>query len=474
MLHLRLILIILFFFSSTSCQKNPATGLDEFSLISPSEEDSIGKNEHKKIINQYGIYKDKSLQSYVNSLGNFLVSTSELSNKVFTFTILDTPIVNAFALPGGYIYLTRGLLALCNNEAQLAGVIAHEIGHITARHGARRYTKTVSTNLILNVLGSMTRNRLAQNLLSQSSGLYLLSYSRSQEYEADSLAIRYMKRAGFDTIQMASFLQSMENYSKVKSKLLDIKRRNSELLQTHPNSAKRVREVIKETKSDSQINPILGRDIFLKKIDGLKFGHNEKEGFFMKERFVHPKLEITFPLLDNYFFINTPERVIGVNKNKSQLTFDIDEFKGQSTEEYLKKWAKKSKLNLSEIQIYNINSLGLVTGTSQKNEKQLLFGIIKGPESKLVYRFILATNKEELPMVKSKFINLVKNFRKIFPNEFKAPEIKIVSVKDEKNFLKNVISSQNLQIEEAELIFRAINETEIDKVTAGQKIKVIY
>ena len=110
------------------------------------KEDSIGQSEHEKIINQFGgEYKNKKLENYIESLGNFLVSTSELSEKKFTFTILDTPIINAFALPGGYIYLTRGLIYLCQNEAQLAGVIAHEIGHITARHTARRYTKTVGT-----------------------------------------------------------------------------------------------------------------------------------------------------------------------------------------------------------------------------------------------------------------------------------------------------------------------------------------
>ena len=148
-----------------------------------------------------------------------IFSTSELSNKTFTFTILDSPIVNAFALPGGYIYLTRGLLAICDNEAQLAGVISHEIGHI-ARHAARRYTKSVGTNLILNVIGTLTNNQVARNHGTRC--WTISSYSRSQEYEADKLALRYMNRAGFEALEMA-ILELMENYSKLSLKFLEQK-----------------------------------------------------------------------------------------------------------------------------------------------------------------------------------------------------------------------------------------------------------
>ena len=148
----KLSLVCLLFFVQ-ACQMNPATGEKELSLMSQKEEDFIGKKEHKRLISQFGgVYEKKDLQNYVNSIGNFLVSTSELAYKKFTFTVLDSSIVIAFALPGGYVYLTRGLIALCNNEAQLAGVIAHEIGHVTARHSARRYTKSVVTGVLLQIL----------------------------------------------------------------------------------------------------------------------------------------------------------------------------------------------------------------------------------------------------------------------------------------------------------------------------------
>ena len=176
-------------------------------------------------------------------------------------------------MPGGYIYLTRGLIYLCQNEAQLAGVIAHEIGHITARHTAKRYTKTVGTNVLLQVLNVFSKNNYVNNLLGQSAQLFLLSYSRSQEYEADKLAVRYMSRAGFDPNEMARFLSLMERYSILQRKTLRMDKNVSELLKTHPNSSKRVNEVVSGYKGRIPLNPIVGKDIFLKKIDGITYGH---------------------------------------------------------------------------------------------------------------------------------------------------------------------------------------------------------
>ena len=136
------LIFFLIFFSTSSCVVTPSSGQREISLMSEEDEKAIGKSEHPKIIKQFGgVYHNDKLQNYIESLGKFLVSTSESPNLTFTFTILNSPIVNAFALPGGYIYLTRGLIYLCQNEAQLAGVIAHEIGHVTGRHSAKRYTR---------------------------------------------------------------------------------------------------------------------------------------------------------------------------------------------------------------------------------------------------------------------------------------------------------------------------------------------
>jgi predicted Zn-dependent protease len=467
---LRIFIVIIFLISS--CQINPATGNKEISLMSTKEEDIIGKQEHDKIIKEYGIYDDDILDNYINSLGNFLVSTSELSNKKFTFTILDTPIVNAFALPGGYIYLTRGLLALCDNEAQLAGVISHEIGHVTARHSARRYTKTIGTNLILNILNTLTKNQITSNLLGQTAGLYLLSYSRTQEYEADKLALRYMTRAGFETTQMATFLSQMENYSKAKKKILNINETPSELLLTHPNSQKRVREVIKESQADSQISPILGRDIYLKKIDGLIFGHNKKEGFFLKDRFVHPQLGITFPLVKNFYFLNTPKRIVGMNDKDAQIIFDLRESKKDSAISYLNSWAKESKVKVSNHHSWVNQNFEYIIANSKNKQKNLFLGVIKDKRNSYFYRFILSSKKST--EYKDDFSFMVRGFKFIDKNYYQPPRIKIITVKSDDSFLKKTLDKINLQEKEAEEIFQVINDLKDKEVKIGEKIKTIY
>ena len=270
------------------------------------------------------MYKNEKLQNYVESLGEFLVNTSELPEKKFTFTILDSPIVNAFALPGGYIYLTRGLIYLCQNEAQLAGVIAHEIGHVTARHTAQRYTKNFGVGLLANVLGALSGNMVVSDLINTSASLYLLSFSRSQEYEADQLAVRYMAGAGFDPKEMGEFLRLMEKFSRLKRKIVKDVKETSELLKTHPNSSKRVKEVIEKSSEKIPFNPIIGSEVFLKKIDGMVYGDKPNEGFFIKDTFIHKKLDFTFSFNQNYYFLNNPNYLLGITDKETKVIFDID------------------------------------------------------------------------------------------------------------------------------------------------------
>ena len=159
------------------------------------------------------------MTDYVTGVGRKLAAHAEYPADRFRFTVLDTPIVNAFALPGGYIYVTRGLVALAGNEAELAGVLAHEIGHVTARHSAQRYSRQMLTGLGAGVLGAVTRSRAARDLANLGGTLYLRGYSRDQEFQADTLGIRYLTRAGYDPGAMASFLAKMGANARFQVKL---------------------------------------------------------------------------------------------------------------------------------------------------------------------------------------------------------------------------------------------------------------
>ncbi|MFL2679768.1 MAG: M48 family metalloprotease [Alphaproteobacteria bacterium] len=458
-----------------SCGVNPSTGKKEIILMSENEEKQIGKNEHSKIIETFGgIYSNVILQNYIESLGDFLVSTSETPDLKFQFTILNTPIVNAFALPGGYIYLTRGLIVLCQNEAQLAGVIAHEIGHVTARHAARRYTRNIGTNLFTNLLGIMTQNIVISDLINTSASLFLLSYSRHQEYEADELATRYMIRAGFDPNEMGNFLRIMENYSNFQKEILRDKKKVSELLLTHPTSSKRVDSVIKKSKDKIPFNPIIGREIFLKKIDGILFGNKEEEGFFYKNRFIHKSLDFSFQFDESFYFLNNPKYLLGVTSGKTKVVFDIDKKIKRTPYEYLSDWGKVEKC--SDFKTNNIKDFKSYSCFIKKNNEVYKLVIIDG--EKELYRFALITNKEEYQNFENSFLKITNSFEKVSTNkklsETLPPKIKILRFYDDEDFLSKLIDDMNSQAKFSKSKFFTINGIKKGEKINFEKVKTIY
>ncbi len=174
----------------------------------------MGRQEHPKVVAEFGgVYDDAELGGYVAMIGGALVANSELPRYAFTFTILNSPVINAFALPGGYVYVTRGLMALANSEAELAGVLAHEIGHVTARHPAQRYSRGVIANLGVTLLGILTDNPQVNQVAQIGGGLYLMRFSREEEYESDLLGVGYLSRTGYNPWGQARFLKSLGHKS---------------------------------------------------------------------------------------------------------------------------------------------------------------------------------------------------------------------------------------------------------------------
>ena len=199
--------------------------------------------------------------------------------------------------------------------------------------------------LLANILGVINKNIIVNDLINTSASLYLLSFSRSQEYEADRLAIRYMARAGFDPNQMGEFLRLMEKFSRLKRKIAKDSQEVSELLKTHPNSSKRVKEVIEKSKEKVPFNPITGSEVFLKKIDGMIYGEKPEEGFFVKNTFIHKKLDFSFSFDKDYYFLNNPNYLLGITDKDTKVLFDIDKAKEENNLGYLSKWMKISKKN---------------------------------------------------------------------------------------------------------------------------------
>lgn len=330
-----------------ACTTNPATGKRQFTaFMSPQKELQIGASEHEKIKTRFGLYDDPALVAYVNEIGRKVTANTERPDVKFQFFILDSPIVNAFALPGGFIYVSRGLMALANNEAELAAVLAHEAGHITGRHSAERYSHAVVSSLGAAVLSAAVDSSGVSDALGLGSDLYLSSYSRGQESEADTLGLRYMSRSGYDTASMSSFLSALQRNSDFDAKKNDQEQAGFSYFSTHPATSDRVAK----TRAQSSVYPSGGKinqSKYFSKIDGMVYGDNTSQGFVKGQSFFHPELGFTFDFPKGYRLINQPDQIVISRRDGPLAIFDLAPLQtGMSPFAYLQNvWMKSEKLS---------------------------------------------------------------------------------------------------------------------------------
>lgn len=290
---------------------------------------SQGAKAHPELLAEFGGALTGPQASYVEQVGKRIAVQSGLSNATgdFTVTLLNSPVNNAFAIPGGYIYVTRQLTALMNDEAELAGVLGHEVGHVAARHSAQRQ-KAAQRNQILGVLGSVLAGavlgdnafgQFGQKLFSQGSQLLTLKFSRSQELQADQLGITYLKRAGYDPRAMASVLESLARQNALEAQLRGSSNQTPEWASTHPDPASRVRSAM--TYAGSATAGTTNRDTFLTRIDGLVYGDDPKQGVVDGRKFTHPTLRFAFEAPDGFFMVNGTQAVtISGSSGKAQFS----------------------------------------------------------------------------------------------------------------------------------------------------------
>ncbi|RLB05080.1 MAG: hypothetical protein DRG50_07840, partial [Deltaproteobacteria bacterium] len=271
----KLFVFIIIPFFILGCAVNPVTKKREIMLFSDQEEIKMGKDGHEAVLIQFGRYDDPSLQRYVNQVGQKIARVSHRNNIPHHYMVLDSAILNAFALPGGYIYINRGLLAYLNNEAQLAGVLGHETGHVAARHGVKKYQKAIGAQLIMLGVAVATESKglvLGTNLLLTA---ILQGYSRKDEYQADQLGTLYMYRAGYNPMEIARFFKILERMEKRTPNLLE------QLFASHPPTPNRIekskayaRELIERETKDLTV----GHNRYISHLEGLVFGPGARDG----------------------------------------------------------------------------------------------------------------------------------------------------------------------------------------------------
>ncbi len=246
------------------CSANPVSGDNQFALMSESEEVVTGQQAHQDILAQNPSYRDAALQAYVSRIGRMMAAQSHRTNLPYTFTVLDDPAVNAFALPGGFIYVTTGLLAYLNSEAELAGVLGHEIGHVAARHNVSQASWGAVGDLAAKVLGDKLGN---PELFGAISELTLRKYGRDQELQADGLAAEYLARAGYDPAYMINVIATLQAYDQFSGGSSEPYR---DLLSTHPSNDQRLQQLIGQARRYGSGGRDPGHEAYLRQINGLR------------------------------------------------------------------------------------------------------------------------------------------------------------------------------------------------------------
>ena len=375
----RAVLLCLPLLSLAGCSTNPATGRQSFTaFMSPADEMRVGAEEHPKILKQFnGAYREGQVAAYAGHVGAALARVSEVTTMPFTFTVLNTDKVNAFALPGGYVYITRGLLALADDEAEMAGVLAHEIGHVTARHAAQRYSKSIATSLGLGVLGALGSAAGAPpglgDIASFGAQAYLQGFSREQEMEADMLGARYLVRAGYDVGAMVGFLGKLEQHDRLEAALKDAPDRTARfnIMSTHPRTAERITQAIRLA-GGAAGSGRRGRETYLSAINGLLFGDDPKEGVRKGRVFAHPGIGIRYTVPPDYALFNSPRAVVARGPGKALIQFDMEPTKkaarvGDLVAYLNRDWGRS--LSLGGIERITVGGMEAATGQARMSTR---------------------------------------------------------------------------------------------------------
>jgi len=285
--------------SLVGCATNPVTGGKDFVLMSEEQELSLGRQAHQQIMKQYKDVESEALQNYVGGLGEELAGQSHRSNLIFRFRVLDDPMVNAFALPGGYIYITRGILAYMQNEAQLAGVLGHEIGHVTARHGVKQQSKAQLGQIAGAIIAAKTGSRSAAQGIGMAINAGLSGYGRAHELEADRLGAEYLARTQFDPddmLHVIGILKDQEEFEKVRAEAEDREPRSYHaVFASHPRNDTRLQEVVQAAK----------------RLEG-QGGNRGKDNEAFLRKFFHRELNLHMEFPAGWRIENQPSSIVAI------------------------------------------------------------------------------------------------------------------------------------------------------------------
>lgn len=476
---------------TTSCvvQQSPVTGNKRAYAYSWQQEIEIGQEVDQEIVDQFGIYDDPEIDEYVNRISMDVLENSHMRREdtaemfretEFTFRVLDSPVINAFALPGGYVYVTRGLMAHMNNEAQISMVLGHEIGHVAARHASQRgLQQTLGQVLVIGgaVLGQELFGLPGEsilNLSSQAAQLIFLSYSRDAERESDRLGVEYSAKTGYDSAEGAAFFTSLKRISEQSGQALP------NLLSTHPDPGERentIPRLAEQWKEQSYQQTIRNQDEYLDMIDGMTYGENPRDGFVEENSFVHPDLEFQFPVPENWQVINQPAQVVLLNENNSAVMILRVDNESSSVRQSVESFLQEGNYTASSQSAVQSGS-GLTAYQAifdvEEEENELRVQLYAVEHGGMIYRFINYTSRNQFSDVKPRFDETTANFDVLTDQRLLGMEpvrLSVQTVQNRQRFSNLLPEKLPMNIKPEEIAI--INQVNLDDmIESGTRIKL--
>jgi predicted Zn-dependent protease len=306
------------------CATNPVTGRSDIVTMSAAQEAELGRKMHPQILQQYGRYSDEALQAYVNDTGQRIAAASHLPDLQFTFTVLDSEEVNAFALPGGFVYVTRGILAYLNSEAELVAVLGHEVGHVTARHAVRQQSGATAAGVGATLIGVLTGSGDLANLANYAGTALVRGYGRDMELEADSIGAEYLVRLGYAPDAMIDVVRLLKNQEMLEVQIARQEGREPRVyhgvFSTHPDNDTRLKEVVASAgKAGAGEARPDGRDAYLNRISGMPLGPSREQGVVRGSRFYHGTLGMTVAFPSGWAVQNQRRKVVATSPQKDAM-----------------------------------------------------------------------------------------------------------------------------------------------------------
>ena len=376
---------------------NPVTGQAERSVMTEQMELTEGAKAHQQVLQEYGVVRDARLQTYVNNLGQRLARQSHREQLQWHFTVLDSPEINAFALPGGYVYVTRGIMAYLQNEAELAGVVGHEIGHVTARHGAQRATRQQDAGLgvlAASVLGAVLESQgmsgagqLASDLSQTVASGYIASYSRDQELQADSLGAEYLARTDYDPRNMVNVINSLKSQERFAADQARAEGRaaptSGSWLSSHPSNDQRLQQISQQAAQFKGNYADDGRARYLQAIAGMAYGESADQGLTRGQNFYHADMGIAITAPAGWKIQNEASQLALVNAARdAALMIEVAPSKAGSThDEVIRNLIKPSQGRTERLTINGLQATRFVGSRATKQGEQAIDAtLVTGPK----------------------------------------------------------------------------------------------